>query len=407
MELQEKFDQLGGAFDAFKKANDARLAEIEKKGTASAETLEKLAKTEKEIDTLQASIKSMEAALNRSNQAGAGAKSEAEIKGERAEARAEIQSQMLRKGAAPTEAQIKAAGYSERELKSMSVHIDEDGGFTVAPELSSEIVKKVFLSSPIRQLASVETISSDSLEIIEDLDEAASGWVGETQARTETGTPKIKKIVIPVHELYASPKATQKLLDDSGWNIEAWLAGKVSEKFGRDEATAFITGDGILKPKGILSYAAGTGFEQIEQVSAANAASIVGDDLIELQSALKSPYIPNATFLMHRLVKKAVRKLKNSVTGDYIWQPGLQSGVPDLLLGSPVMDAEDMTSTIATTNLTVAYGDFKQGYQIVDRIGIRVIRDVYTAKPYVVFYTTKRVGGGVKNFEAIKLLKQA
>lgn len=408
MELQEKLDQVGQAFEAFKKANDTRLAEIEKKGHASAETIEKLEKADQEIEKLQDQIKSFEAALNRSNLNGASGKSEAEIKGERAEARAEISNGFLRKsGFRPSEAQVKAAGYSERELKSMSVQVDEDGGFLVTPEVSSEVVKKIFLSSPIRQLASVETISTDALEIIEDLDEAASGWVGETQARPETNTPKIKKISIPVHELYASPKATQKLLDDAAWNVEAWLSGKVAEKFGRDEATAFVTGTGIMKPKGFLSYDAGTGFGQVEQVSAAAAATIAGDDLIELQAALKDGYLPNATWLMHRLVQKSIRKLKNTVTGDYIWQPGLQTGVPNTILGSPVKLAEDMASSVAASALTVAYGDFKEGYQIVDRIGIRVIRDIYTAKPYVVFYTTKRVGGGVKNFEAIKILKQA
>lgn len=386
MELEKKMGELHEAFAEFKKTNDARLKAIES-GRSTAELDAKTEKMNEIVSNLEAEIKQMQTAMARGSQGGQG-------NGEAEEKSAKYSSAMqsyLRKG-------------NETELKAMSVDSDEDGGFLVTPAMSSEIVKKVYESSPIRMLASVQTISTDALEILEDLDEAASGWVGEVSARNETGTPKLKKIVIPVHELYAQPKATQKLLDDAAFNVEAWLSGKVSEKFGRDEATAFVSGDGNLKPKGFLSYAAGTGYGEVEQLTTSTSLAIVSDDLIDLSYSVKEAYKANSVWMAQRATVKAFRKLKDS-QGRYLWEPGLNGAAQSTLLGFPIYEANDMQANGVAGNLSVAFGDFKQGYQIVDRIGVRVIRDIYTAKPNVLFYTTKRVGGGVKNFEAIKLLK--
>jgi len=387
MELEQKFEELNLVIMQFKKANDERLAQLETKGRESGEKIEKVEKLNAEIDRLQGEIKAIQTAMNRPGQNGGGK----EDLDEKAMKYKSAFNAYMRKG-------------NDAEIKALSVDSDPDGGYTVTPQVSAAVVKKVFESSPLRQLASVETISTDSLEILEDLDEASSGWVGEQQARTETNTPTLKKISIPVHELYAMPKATQKLLDDSAWNMEAWLADHVSRKFARDEATAFISGSGVLKPRGIITYASGTAFEQIEQVISGHATLFTSDGLIDLQGALKEDYQANASWLMQRASMTAIRKLKNAVSGDYLWQPGLQANQPDLLLGKPVYLAADMEAQ-AAGKLAAAYGDFREGYQIVDRIGIRVIRDVFTAKPFVLFYTTKRVGGGVKNFEALKLQK--
>jgi len=277
----------------------------------------------------------------------------------------------------------------------------------VPEETSSEIVKKVYESSPIRQLASVQVIGTSSLEILLDLGEAGSGWVGETETRAETDTPQWNEIEIPVHELYAKPRATQKLLDDAAINVEAWLAGKVAEKFSRDEATAFISGNGTKKPKGITAYASGTGFGQVERATAVDDTTFSGngDDLIATQALLKEPYQNNASWLMNRLIVAELRKIKSTLSGEYMWQPGLAQGQPAQLLGKPVYFASDLPSTIVASTDTIIYGDFKQGYQVVDRVGIRVLRDPFSSKPYVEFYTTKRVGGGVKNFEALKVLR--
>ncbi len=204
--------------------------------------------------------------------------------------------------------------------------------------------------------------------------------------------------------MYAQPKATQKLIDDGSIDIEQWVARKVADKFARLEATAFISGDGTGKPTGILSYTAGTAWGDIQQVVSGSDAAITGDSLLKLYYSLKDDYAKRATFLMHRSTVQAVRLLKDSTTGQYLWQPGLASGTPDTLLGVPVALAADMPVP-ASGSLSVALGDFKRGYLIVDRVGIRTLRDPFTAKPFVVFYTTKRVGGEVVDYEAIKLLK--
>jgi HK97 family phage major capsid protein len=186
-------------------------------------------------------------------------------------------------------------------------------------------------------------------------------------------------------------------------NVEAWIAEKVSDKFARTEATSFISGNGVGKPRGILTYASGTSFNQVEQVVSGSAALLLPDGLISLVYALKAPYKVGAQFLMKRATVSAIRKFKDT-TNQYLWQPSVQAGQPDSLLGFPIMEADDMEA-VAANALAVAFGNFKAAYQIVDRIGIRTLRDPYSSKPYVEFYTTKRVGGGVKNFEAFKIQK--
>lgn len=400
MELKEKFDQLGNAFDEFKKANDERLAQIEKKGAADPLVQEKVDKANAAITRLEDEVKALTKAAGRS---GFGGMSEEEVekraKSEGAKKYAAELQEFMRTGKEISKESL------EFYKKDMSVDSDADGGFLVSPETSSEISTIVFESSPIRRLASVQSISTDALEMMYDGGEAGSGWVGETAARPSTSTPQLKKLSFPVHELYANPQATQKLLDDAAVNLEAWLAGKVSEKFARDEATAFMSGNGVAKPKGILAYDSGTGFNQIQRKETAANNAITGDELIDVQAMLKEPYQMNANWLINRLLIGYVRKLKDSISGNYLWQPGLAQGQPAQLLGRPVEMASDLPSAVTANTDTMIYGDIRAGYQIVDRIGVRVLRDPYTNKPFVGFYTTKRVGGGVKNFEAIKVLK--
>jgi len=217
---------------------------------------------------------------------------------------------------------------------------------------------------------------------------------------------QINKNNIATHEMHATPKATQKLIDDASIDVEAWVAERVAEKFANLEASAFINGDGSGKPKGILTYAAGTAFGQIEQIDSGADGAVTADGLIQLYYALKEDYAKNAAFLMRRSVLQSVRLLKEATTNQYLWQPGLAAGQPDTLLGVPVKTAADMPAA-AADSLSVAVGDFKRGYLIVDRTGIRILRDPFTDKPYVKFYTTRRVGGEVVNSEAIKLLKLA
>lgn len=297
----------------------------------------------------------------------------------------------------------------EKEYKELSVMIDVDGGFLVTPEMSGEIVKKVFESSPMRELSSAVTISSDSLNILQDNDEADAGWVGEKQSRAGTDSPELALINIPVHEMYAKPRSTQKLLDDAMFNVESWLQEKVSSKFARLENAAFINGNGVLKPKGILSYAEETVAETFTlgklytATSTGTGVTFTADDVLDLIAEFKDEYLAGLVIQIHRSALKIMRKFKDT-QGQYLWSPGLNGLRDSTFAGIPVRLSQDL-ETFAASSKSLVIGDFKQGYQIVDRFGVRVVRDIYSAKPYVEFYSTKRVGGGVKNFEAIKVLK--
>ena len=287
------------------------------------------------------------------------------------------------------------------EAKAMSVGSDPDGGYWVVPVVSARILSIVRESSPLRELATVENISTDAIEFPIDDDEAGADWVGETESRPATSTPQVGVQRIPVHEMYAFPMVTQKLLEDASVDVEAWLGRKIGEKFGRLEATAFVSGNGVKKPRGFLTYPNGTTRGNIEQIASGNANTLTSDGLINLIMSIKEPYSANAAFLMRRAAVGAVVLFKDG-NGQYIWRPGLEMGKPSSLLGYPIREAADMPAVTAGA-LAVAFGDWARAYTIVDRLGITTLRDPYTAKPFVGFYTRKRVGGDVTNFEAIKL----
>ena len=416
-------DALHAGFEEFKKANDERLAQIEKKGSADVVTEAKLQKIEADLEKAQKIADEAVLAAKRQSRVVTDANGDAVDLDRKAQDWASMNAR--RRGTVAGEFRANDMdGYKAAfdtflrkgeevmgpdERKALSVGTDPDGGYVVNPDLSGRIVMKVFESSPMRAYASVQVISSDALEGLFDLNEASSGWVGETDSRAETNTPQLGKWRIPAHELYAKPKATQKLLDDASINMEAWLASKVAEKFARDEANAFVVGNGVNKPRGFLTYSSGTTLPgTIERfdtgVNGAFAAAPNGGDvLINALYGLKQQYRANATWFMNRATLKLTRKLKDS-DGAYLWSPGIAAGQPASLLGYPVASFEDMPDP-ATDSLSIAVGDMREAYQIVDRIGIRTLRDPYSAKPYVEFYTTKRVGGDVVNFEAIKLVK--
>lgn len=416
---------LGRAFEAFKEANDQRLREIERRGAADPLTDMKVNRLNGEIsraldaaDAAKRRVDQIETAISRSPAHGSGDEwKEAEMfmlerKG-RIEHDLGIDGYRQYKSALRSYLRKNNAGGGVDEIKALSAGSDPDGGYTVTPDLSGRIAQLVRDTSPMRQVASVITIGTDALEGIHDLNEATSGWVGETESRPETAAPKIGEYRIPVHEQYAEPRATQKLLDDSLFNVEDWLAAKIAERLARMENESFVTGNGVKKPRGFLTYAAGTpsasGFSVIEQVLSGGSGDFAdenpGDALISLVYALKSAYREKAVFMMKRSTLAEVRKLKDG-NDNYIWQPDFQMKQGGTLLGFNVVEAEDMPD-ITAGSLSIAFGDFSAGYQIVDRQGIRILRDSFTAKPYVKFYTTKRVGGDVVNFEAIKLMKFA
>lgn len=287
------------------------------------------------------------------------------------------------------------------DVKSMSVGSDPDGGYFVTPFMAPRILSIIYESSPLRQLATVETISTDAVEYPIDDGEAGASWVGESEPPPETGTPQVGTQRIPVHEMQASPKATQKLLEDASVNIEAWLATKIGQRFARLEATAFVTGNGIKRPRGFTTYPNGSIRGTIEQIASGHATSLTFDGLIRLTTAVKEEYASGASFMMQRASVGAVLLLKDG-NGQYIWRTDNQAGKPSILLGHPVYQAADMAA-VGAGALAVGFGNFGQAYTIVDRLGISTLRDPYSSKPFISFYTRKRVGGDVTNFEAIKL----
>lgn len=418
--------ELGRAFETFKESNDQRLNEIATKGSADPLTEMKVNRLNAELTRVNDIAESarkraeyVETAMNRSPLGGAKSTDHEEMaifateRKNHYRGELDINTYRSYKSALNNYLRKNNAGTSMDEIKALSVGSDPDGGFAVTPDMGGRIISLILETSPMRQVANVITIGTDSLEGVNDLSEATSGWVGETETRSETAAPKVGEWRIPVFEQYAEPHATQKLLDDAMFDVEAYLAGKIADRLSRMENAAFINGNGVKKPRGILTYAAGvpssSSFSVIEQVpsgaAGAFAATNPGDALINLVYTLKSAYRDKAVFMMTRGTLAEVRKLKDG-QGRYIWQPDFQMKQGGTLLGFDVVEAQDLPS-MAANSLSIAFGDFNAGYQIVDRQGIRVLRDSFTSKPYVKFYTTKRVGGDVVNFEAIKLMKFA
>lgn len=394
-EVTEQVYSLGNAWEQFKQVNDARLNDLERKGHADPLYNEHLQRINDAIDNQKRRIDSIETASFRPG-AEMGGKA---YNSQDTEYKAAFNA-YLRKGS--------ETALEKLETKFLSAGTDAYGGFLVPNQLADLIIRIVNESSPMRKLASIETISSDSLDLIEDVVDMDAAWGDETTDRTaiDTNTSTLTRNTIDTFEMYAQPKATQKLIDDGSIDIENWIATKVADKMARLEATAFISGNGTSQPKGILSYTNVSGapaWGSVQYVPTGTSAVITADSLVQLYYAMKDEYAKNASFLMHRTTAQTVRLLKDT-TNQYIWQPGLAAGTPDTLMGVPVNLASDMPVP-AASSLSIALADFKRAYLIVDRIGIRTLRDPFTAKPFVKFYTTKRVGGKVVNTDALKLLK--
>jgi len=292
-------------------------------------------------------------------------------------------------------------------IKALSLGIDPHGGYTVTPTMSNRILQRMYEMDPIRSMANVETISqSDAWEILASWGQFGYGWVGETEDRDETSTGDLKKIRIPVHEMYASPYATQIIIEDSARDIEGWVSEQVADRFARVEGAAFVTGNGAKCPRGFLTYAnydtAGTDqFGRIEQIAMGAATTVTADGFYNLKFSLLEELIETATWLMNKTTLRDTLKLKDG-EGRYLWSPGLAKDNYSTILGRPVRMATSMP-TLAASALSVAYADWRKAYTIVDRMGISVLRDPYSNKPFVEFYTRKRVGGDVTDFQAIKL----
>lgn len=400
VKLQETIDELQGAFGDFKKSNDERLATLEKKGHVDPLLLTRIDKTDTEVDKLQKEVdrivKELLAKANRPN------RGDHQATPEELEHKAAF-SRFMRKG--------DESNLLELQAKALNITTAADGGYAVPTELDRNILSLMQNDSPMRALCSVVTVGSSDYKKLVNLHGTASGWVDEDDARTITGTPTLAPLTAFMGEIYANPAATQQMLDDSFFNAEAWLAGEVATEFAEKEALAFHSGSGTKQPKGITAYTSAAtvdgsrAFGTLQHLVAAAEAAVTGDELITLQYSLKAKHRKNANWMMNALTLSAVRKLKDD-NGNYLWQPSFQAGTPSTLLGHGVAENEDMAD-MAADAISVMFGNFKAGYMIVDRMGSRTLRDPYTNKPYVHFYTTKRVGGMVADSQAIKLLKQA
>ena len=310
----------------------------------------------------------------------------------------------------PFEEFLQKSSLDEAEKKALSVGSDPDGGYLATPQFEGIINTFVYESSPLRQMATVLDVDSGSIEYMTDNDQAGWGWVSEKEARPVTYTPQIGMMTINVYEMYANPAATKTIIQDSRIDIEKWLADKVGDVFSRAEGSAFVAGNGVGKPRGILSYDAGSSInsQQVEQVNMGSASAVTMQGLISLAGGLKEPYQRNASFLMNRSAWTSLLGMQNSIDGGFYLNQNYDKnpGVEGFIMGKPIYFAADMPGVTANST-PIAYGDWKKAYVILDRQGIEVLRDPYTQKPFVLFYTTKRVGGGVVNFEAYKLGKIA
>ena len=397
---QQILETLQRTFAEFKDKNDERLKGVEKKFDDVV--------AREQVDRINADLTRLQGVIEDHNRRMASlsvAEGAGVITPEAAEHRKAF-ARFIRKGV--------DADLRDMEIKAaLRTDSDPDGGYVTPVELDQQITRVQGLYSSMRRLARVVPVGSATFKRLHNMGGATSGWVGETDARTETNTPVLKEQAYPTMELFANPATTQGILDDASVNIEAWLAEEVGIAFDEMEGAAFVSGNGVARPRGFLSYTAvanaSYAWEKIGYVASGAAADFASsnpsDQFIDLIHALKPGYRQNATFLMNDLTLSKIRKFKTT-TGEYLWQPSLQAGAPSQLLGYRV-ETDDSMPDVAANALSVAFADFRRGYIITDRMGVRVLRDPFSAKPYVMFYTTKRVGGGVQDFAAIKLMKIA
>ena len=299
----------------------------------------------------------------------------------------------------------------ELEGKALSSSVAADGGYLVDPQTSDMIRGVLKSTASLRAVANVVNVEATAFEVLVDHTEMGAGWASETDATVETDTPQIERISIPLHELSALPKASQRLLDDTAFDVEGWLATRIADKFATSEADAFINGDGVDKPTGFLTHTVVANdawtWGNLGYVPTGAAGDFAtgeaADAIVTLVYSLGAKYRANATFVMNSKTAGAVRKMKDA-DGRFLWSDGLAAGEPARLMGYPVLIAEDMPD-IAEDASAIAFGDFSAGYTIAERPDLRILRDPFSAKPHVLFYATKRVGGHVSDYAAIKVLR--
>lgn len=391
-DVEQVAQELQAKFDAFKEKNDKRLEAVEQEKGKLAGEVETLNGKLSELDELKSAL---EEELKQVKRPTGGPQSKAASEHKTAFI------DFMRKG--------KDDGLRELERKALQVGVDEDGGYAVPEELDRTILNLLKDEVVMRQEATTITVGGANYKKLVNLGGTASGWVGETDARPETDASKLGQIEPFMGEIYGNPQATQTMLDDAFFNVEDWINSELAIEFAEQEEIAFTSGNGTKKPKGFLAYASSLdddktrAFGTLQHILSGAAAGVTADAIIKLVYTLRKVHRNGAKFMMNNNSLFAVRILKDS-EGNYLWRPGLELGQPSSLAGYGVAENEQMPD-IAADAKAIAFGNFKRGYTIVDRIGTRILRDPYTKKPFVGFYTTKRTGGMLVDSQAIKLLQ--
>ncbi|AUV33074.1 phage major capsid protein [Escherichia coli] len=391
-DVEQVAQELQAKFDAFKEKNDKRLEAVEQEKGKLAGEVETLNGKLSELDELKSAL---EEELKQVKRPTGGSQSKAASEHKTAFIG------FMRKG--------KDDELRELERKALQVGVDEDGGYAVPEELDRTILNLLKDEVVMRQEATTITVGGANYKKLVNLGGTASGWVGETDARPETDASKLGQIEPFMGEIYGNPQATQTMLDDAFFNVEDWINSELAIEFAEQEEIAFTSGNGTKKPKGFLAYASTLdpdktrAFGTLQHILSGAAAGVTADAIIKLVYTLRKVHRNGAKFMMNNNSLFAIRILKDS-EGNYLWRPGLELGQPSSLAGYGVAENEQMPD-IAADAKAIAFGNFKRGYTIVDRIGTRILRDPYTKKPFVGFYTTKRTGGMLVDSQAIKLLQ--
>jgi HK97 family phage major capsid protein len=390
IDVRNAVESVQAAVAAMRAENERRLAEIERNGHTSAETEQKVNRLNDAVTEMQAQLDEVQKQAQRKAAAG-GQDSDPKKAAHRTAFQAFVRTGDV--------ASLKAA---------ISVGDDTKGGYAVPETLDLMIEKYERDNAPMRGVCNVMTLSNENYTKLVAQGSAGSGWVGETEARPETGTPTLAELKPYFGEIYAKPKATQRSLDDLAINVEAWLGEEVGLEFAQKENDAYLMGNGVKKPKGILAYTLSTdvdgtrAFGSIQKINSGSAGAFVADKIIDLVHSLHRNYRQGAQFMLSNLSLAAIRKLKDG-QDNYLWQPDYSQGPSGTLLGYTVVENDAMPDPAADAN-ALLFGNFQRAYTIYDVRDVRVIRDEYSAKPYIEFYTTKRVGGMLVQDRAVKVL---
>lgn len=407
VEVKDLIAQVNTGIAAIKSEVESIKGEVAKNGELDAKLskiADEVAKAGEAIQAQERKAAAIEAAMNRIGDAG---DSKDTKKSDEAKS---IMREYLIKGDRADMKGIKLTGEG-LEIRAMSTSSDPDGGYLVLPEVADFMATRLFETSPIRTVARVVKTSSKSMLVTLDDGECGAEWEAEGSTASNTTTPQVGRLEIVAHAIKTTPKATLEMLEDGYFDVESWLTEKIADKIGRTENTAFVTGTGLVKPKGFMAYSAWASAgvyeaNKIEQVNLGHASTLTSDGLIGLQGALKEGYQSNAKWLMHRTTFANALKLKGS-DSYYFSTTLLRDGQLQLqLLGKPVTFCSDIAE-VAANALSIAYGDFSVGYTILDRVGLTILRDPYTSEGNVKFVARKRTGGAVTNFDAIKIGKVA